>query len=87
MSAMTHHRERTARHEAGHVASLVMDGRLPKRVSADWPLARSSGVTELDWGEGVTRESALNVAVSILCGPLAEARDDWPPPRPAPPAR
>ena len=63
MSAMTHHRERTAHHEAGHVASLVMDGRLPKRVSADWPLARSSGVTELDWGEGVTRESALNVAV------------------------
>jgi hypothetical protein len=76
---LTHDRATTARHEGGHVASLLLDGRLPKRVSADWPRAGSSGVTEPDWGEGVTRESAMDVAVCILCGPLAEERDDWPP--------
>jgi hypothetical protein len=79
--SVTLDRGRVARHEGGHVAALVIVGhRLPRRITADWPTAESFGLTEIDWEtEGINRESARHVAISILCGPLAEGCEDWPP--------
>jgi hypothetical protein len=57
-----------------------MLGRLPVSVSADWPEANSAGVMEIAWGEeGITPESARDVALSILMGPFVEGKTDWPP--------
>jgi hypothetical protein len=80
---VSHDRATTAKHEAAHCAALVMLGRLPVSVSADWPEAGSAGVMEIAWGEeGISRESARDVAISILMGPLIEGKADWPPRRP-----
>jgi hypothetical protein len=52
---------------------------LPKLLTADWPHPDSFGVMEIDWGEeGVTREGAADLLISLLMGPLA-AGDPWPP--------
>jgi hypothetical protein len=57
-------RRRVARHEAGHVAALIIGGRLPKRVTADWPHPDRFGQMEVDWGEAITREGAADLAIS-----------------------
>jgi hypothetical protein len=73
-------RPRIALHEAGHVAGLLMSGRVPARVSIDWPEAKSAGLTSNDFeAYGVSRDSAPDFIVAILLGPLAEAQPSWPP--------
>jgi hypothetical protein len=85
----TYHRARIARHEAGHVAGMVLGGRLPCRVTADWPATGTLGEMEMDWGDGVDPAGARILAVAILLGPLAEHDlptvwpPDWPPDRDA----
>lgn len=77
---VTHDRVRSARHEAGHVAGLVLRGRLPRRVTADWPKPGIAGEMVVDWGdEGCTPDSAAAVAISVLLGPIAEGNPSWPP--------
>jgi hypothetical protein len=75
---VTHHRSRTARHEAGHAAVLVMAGRLPT-ITADHPDDRAYGRVALDWPDGVDRDGALDVALAVLMGPLVVAEPGWPP--------
>jgi hypothetical protein len=77
---VSHDRAMTAKHEAAHCAALVMLGRSPKRVTADWPELGTAGLMEIAWGEeGITPESARDVALSILMGPRIEGKADWPP--------
>jgi hypothetical protein len=68
------------RHEAGHVAGLVLSGRVPARVGADWPFEAVQGVTTLDFSDdGINPDSARDFMLMILLGPLAEERPGWPP--------
>jgi hypothetical protein len=72
-------RARLSRHEAGHVAGLILTGRVPARVSADWPYEGAQGVTTLDFSnDGINPGSARDFIVMILLGPLAEAKQGWP---------
>jgi hypothetical protein len=72
-------RARLARHEAGHTVGLILSGRVPARVSADWPFEGVQGVTTLDFSDdGITPDSAPDFALMILLGPLAEAKPGWP---------
>jgi hypothetical protein len=72
-------RVRLARHEAGHVAGLILSGRVPAQVSADWPYEGVHAVTTLDFSDdGVNPDTAPDFALMILLGPLAEEREGWP---------
>jgi hypothetical protein len=71
-------RELTCRHEAGHVAALVMVGRLPRQVRVDRPDVDLAGVVHLDLGD-VDHQLALDMIVVILLGPMSEPRAGWPP--------
>jgi hypothetical protein len=72
-------RARLARHEAGHTAGLILTGRVPAWVSADWPFEGIQGVTTLDFSNGgVNPDTAPDFALMILLGPLAEERAGWP---------
>jgi HK97 family phage prohead protease len=78
---LTFDRQTTARHEAGHVAGLALAGRLPLEARADWPEAGLAGRVKIDWGDdGVTPEAARDIAVGVMCGPLAEGSPlpEWP---------
>ena len=74
-------RARTARHEAGHCAALLMKGRLPLKATADWPTSTAFGFVQPDWGEGIDPAGARDLAVAIILGPLAspEMEKPWPP--------
>lgn len=68
------------RHEAGHAAAWLMRGHMPARVVANWPTGRQLGLVEMDWtATRLDQESGRDLAVSILCGPRAAGREDWPP--------
>jgi hypothetical protein len=70
----------TARHEAGHVAGEVMAGHVPASVTADWPEPTIAGQMTSDFSDyGVNRDTAPEMIVSILLGPLAAAEPGWPP--------
>jgi hypothetical protein len=77
-------RRDVALHEAGHTtAALMLRGRLPVSVTADFPTDELAGLTTLDFSnDGVSREEGGDFMVITLAGPLAE-RDaafppDWP---------
>jgi hypothetical protein len=77
-----HYRSSTAKHEAGHVASVIMlRGRLPELVTADWPKHDTAGLTRLDFSNDGLDERPLDFVVLTLAGPLAESAPipDWPP--------
>jgi hypothetical protein len=79
------HQTRAAWHEAGHAAVLILAGRFPLVIRADWPNADFAGYVTQDLGEdGLTPELARDSARSILAGPLMEGMDGWPPPWPLP---
>jgi hypothetical protein len=75
---MTFDRAATARHEAGHVAAAVVCGRLPARVTADWPATDQAGLMVFGWGD-YSRASLLDRVLIVLMGPMAEVTPGWPP--------
>lgn len=78
---MTLDRRRTARHEAGHVAAIILTlGRLPKLVRADWPHELTYGSVVFPWPEDrATQDLIGEFVVCVLVGPLAVQQPDWPP--------
>ena len=73
-------RERIARHEAGHVAGVIMSGHIPAEATADWPAPEIAGLTTSDFTDyGVNRDTAPDLIVAILLGPLAASKPGWPP--------
>jgi hypothetical protein len=68
-------------HEANHAAALMLAGMTPECVRVDWPEETSIGLTTIDWGDGLTRESARPVLIAILLGGTADSYhgwDEWP---------
>ena len=77
---MVYDRAATARHEAGHVAALIMSARVPASVSIDWPETEALGLTSLDFNhDGVNPDSAPVFIRAILLGPLSAGKAGWPP--------
>ncbi len=77
--SVTMDRRRVARHEAGHSAASLMSGRVPAEVRIDWPEERLFGYMRRDLTtDGVNPESAPDLIVMLLCGPLAEGKAGWP---------
>jgi hypothetical protein len=80
MTAITIDRGWTARHEAGHVAGLIMSGRVPASVTIDRPEEGIWGLTTVDLtADGVAPDTAADFAMALLLGPLAVAQPGWPP--------
>lgn len=79
-------RERVAVHEAGHAASLILQGRLPWSVTADRPTEQLWGSLEIAWDEEgeLTEESVERTAIVVHCGPIHAEDKDWPPKYPPP---
>jgi hypothetical protein len=81
---VTHYRDVTARHEAGHVAATVMlRRRLPHSVTADRPADHVAGQMLPDLtDDGVNPSSAEDFMCMVLAGPLTESLDcptpEWP---------
>jgi len=70
--SVTLDRRRTARHEAGHVAAIILTlGRLPKLVRADWPHELTYGSVVFPWPE--------DRATQDLIGEFVVQQPDWPP--------
>lgn len=77
----------TSRHEAGHVAAMILTvRRLPEITHADKPHDLAYGSTVFPWPEGRATQDLLGeFAVSVMAGPLAvgDSIPDWPPDRQA----
>ena len=72
-------RAEVARHEAGHAAWEVLNGRLPLSVTIDWPETWVFGRVRLDLRHyGVNPETAPGMIIGIMLGPLAEGMAGWP---------
>jgi hypothetical protein len=64
-------------HEATHAAALMFAGMTPECVRVDWPEQTSVGLTTIDWGDGITRESARPVLIAILLGAMTDGYEGW----------
>ncbi len=66
-----------ARHEAYHAAALMLACMTPECVRIDWPNETTAGLTTIDWGDGIDRESARAVLIAIVLGGMTEQYDGW----------
>lgn len=75
--------QRIVGHEAGHAAAAIFLGRLPRAIRVDNPAggAAVSGQVEFGLGDGMTRDLASDLLVTVLAGPICEPcrKDPWPP--------
>jgi hypothetical protein len=52
-------------------------GMPPECVRVDWPEETSAGLVTIDWGDGVTRESARAVLIAGLLGAMTDGYHGW----------
>jgi hypothetical protein len=55
----------------------MLAGMTPTCVRIDWREPLTAGLVTIDWGDGVTRESARAVLVGVLLGAMTEGWEGW----------
>ncbi|MGH2966320.1 MAG: hypothetical protein ACRDMH_13220 [Solirubrobacterales bacterium] len=67
-------------HEAGHAAGLIWNGHLPRIVRADHSGPEDyNGAVHPDLGDGIDRDLAGDLMLSVLLGGMCEGDGSWPP--------
>jgi hypothetical protein len=64
-------------HEATHAAALMHFGMTPECARVDWPEQNSIGTVTIDWGDGITRESARPVLIAVVLGGMTDGYEGW----------